>query len=157
MSTTVITGIGELVTNDPARAEQGGILGLVHDAAVVVEGSRIAWVGPAAEAPAADVHVDAGGRAVVPGFVDSHSHLVFAGDRSGEFEARMTGEPYGAGGIRTTVAATRAATDEELSANVARYLAEALRQGTTTFETKSPRLPRKGFWVLGSGFWVLRP
>ena len=82
MNTTVITGIGELVTNDPARAEQGGILGLLTDAAIVVEGNRIAWVGPAADAPAADLQVDAGGRAVIPGFVDSHSHLVFAGDRS---------------------------------------------------------------------------
>ena len=133
----MITGIGELVTNDPARAEQGGLLGLLRDAAVVVEGGRIAWVGPAAEAPAADVHVDAGGRAVIPGFVDSHSHLVFAGDRSAEFEARMTGEPYSAGGIRTTVAATRAATDEQLTSHVARLVAEMRAQGTTTVEIKS--------------------
>ena len=132
MSTTLITGIGELVTNDPARAEQGGLLGLLADAAVVVEGSRIAWVGPAAEAPDADVQVDAGGRAVIPGFVDSHSHLVFAGDRSAEFEARMTGEPYTAGGIRTTVARTRAATDEQLTSHVARLVAEMRAQGTTT-------------------------
>ncbi len=74
---------------------------------------------------------------MIPGFVDSHSHLVFAGDRTEEFNARMSGQPYRAGGIRTTVAATRAASDDDLSANVARYLAEALRQGTTTFETKS--------------------
>lgn len=137
MSTTLITGIGELVTNDPARAEDGGLLGLVHDAAVVVEGSRVAWVGQAAEAPAADVQVDAGGRAVIPGFVDSHSHLVFAGDRSAEFEARMTGEPYTAGGIRTTVAATRAATDEQLTSHVARLVAEMRAQGTTSLEIKS--------------------
>ena len=102
----LLTGIGELTTNDPAR---DGLLGLVEDAAVVVEGSTIAWVGPAAEAPAADTAYDAGGRAVVPGWVDSHSHLVFAGDRAQEFAARMTGTPYAAGGIRTTVAATRAA------------------------------------------------
>ncbi|GAB3017383.1 imidazolonepropionase [Nocardioides flavus (ex Wang et al. 2016)] len=137
MSTTVITGIGELVTNDPARAERGGLLGLVADAAVVVEGRRIAWVGPAADAPAADVQVDAGGRAVVPGFVDSHSHLVFAGDRSTEFEARMTGRPYTAGGIRTTVAATRAATDEQLTSHVARLVSEMRAQGTTSVEIKS--------------------
>lgn len=137
MSTTVITGIGELATNDPARVEQGGLLGLVRDAAVVVEGSRIAWVGPADEAPAADVQVDAGGRAVVPGFVDSHSHLVFAGDRSAEFEARMTGQPYTAGGIRTTVARTRAATDEQLTSHVARLVAEMRAQGTTSVEIKS--------------------
>src|SRR6476469_8336418 len=91
MSTTVITNIGELVTNDPAR---DGLLGLLADAAVVVDGTRIAWVGPAAEAPDADVQVDAGGRAVIPGFVDSHSHLVFAGDRSAEFEAGMNGDRY---------------------------------------------------------------
>ncbi|PKH37829.1 imidazolonepropionase [Nocardioides alpinus] len=137
MSTTLITGIGELVTNDPARTEEGGLLGLLADAAVVVEGSRIAWVGPAAEAPDADVRVDAGGRAVVPGFVDSHSHLVFAGDRSADFEARMTGEPYSAGGIRTTVAKTRAATDEQLTSRVARLVAEMRAQGTTTVEIKS--------------------
>lgn len=137
MTTTVITGIGELVTNDPARREQGGLLGLLRDAAVVVEGSRIAWVGPAVDAPDADVRVDAGGRAVIPGFVDSHSHLVFAGDRSAEFEARMTGEPYTAGGIRTTVARTRAATDEQLTSHVARLVAEMRGQGTTTVEIKS--------------------
>ena len=137
MTTTVITGIGELVTNDPARAQQGGLLGLLSDAAVVVEGSRIAWVGPAVEAPAADVQVDAGGRAVIPGFVDSHSHLVFAGDRSAEFEARMTGEPYTAGGIRATVATTRAASDEQLTSHVARLVTEMRAQGTTTVEIKS--------------------
>ena len=137
MTSTLITGIAELATNDPARAEQGGLLGLVRDAAVVVDGSRIAWVGPATRAPAADVQVDAGGRAVVPGFVDSHSHLVFAGDRSAEFEARMTGQPYSAGGIRTTVEKTRAATDEQLTSHVARLVAEMRAQGTTTLEIKS--------------------
>ena len=114
---TVITNIGELVTNDP---QAGDLLGIVTDAAVVLEGDRVAWTGPAADAPAADVHVDAGGRAVIPGFVDSHSHLVFAGDRAPEFAARMAGTPYAAGGIRTTVAATRAATDEQLTGRVAR-------------------------------------
>ena len=134
MTSTVITRIGELTTNDPAR---DGLLGLVRDAAVVIEGSRIAWVGSAADAPAADLHVDAGGRAVIPGFVDSHSHLVFAGDRSAEFEARMTGEPYTAGGIRTTVVATRAATDEALTARVGALVGEMRAQGTTTVEIKS--------------------
>src|SRR6476469_2887632 len=134
MSTTVITNIGELVTNDPAR---DGLLGLLADAAVVVDGTRIAWVGPAAEAPDADVLVDAGGRAVIPGFVDSHSHLVFAGDRAAEFTARMAGTPYAAGGIRTTVAATRAATDEQLTSHVAALVREMRRQGTTTVEIKS--------------------
>ncbi|MGY2701398.1 imidazolonepropionase [Nocardioides sp. HB32] len=134
MTTTLITNIGELVTNDP---EAEDLLGLVQDAALVVEGSRIAWTGRAADAPDADERVDLGGRAVVPGFVDSHSHLVFAGDRAQEFAARMAGTPYAAGGIRTTVAATRAATDEQLTSHVARLVEEMRRQGTTTVEIKS--------------------
>ncbi|WP_431683920.1 imidazolonepropionase [Kitasatospora sp. KL5] len=103
----------------------------------MVDGGRIAWVGPAAAAPAADDRFDAAGRALLPGFVDSHSHLVFAGDRTAEFNARMSGQAYSAGGIRTTVAATRAASDAELDANLARFFREALRQGTTTVECKS--------------------
>lgn len=134
MTSTVITNIAELVTNDPSR---GGLLGIIHDAALVIEGSAVAWVGARADAPTADTSYDAGGRAVLPGFVDSHSHLVFAGDRSAEFAARMTGTPYSAGGIRSTVAATRAATDEQLTAGVARLVGEMRRQGTTTVEIKS--------------------
>ncbi|WP_425832917.1 imidazolonepropionase [Streptomyces fractus] len=133
--TTAITNIGTLVTNDPTLGE--GPLGQIHDAALVIENDKIAWAGPTAKAPAADTTHDAAGRAVIPGFVDSHSHLVFAGDRTAEFNARMSGQSYSAGGIRTTVAATRAATDEALEANLKHHLAEALRQGTTTFETKS--------------------
>ncbi|MFJ7630774.1 imidazolonepropionase [Streptomyces sp. NPDC097595] len=136
MTTTAITHISALVTNDPSLGDESP-LGLIQDAAVVIEGDRVVWTGASSKAPATDNAVDAGGRAVIPGFVDSHSHLVFAGDRTQEFNARMSGRAYSAGGIRTTVAATRAATDEQLSANVTRYLAEALRQGTTTFETKS--------------------
>ncbi|WP_327735750.1 imidazolonepropionase [Streptomyces nojiriensis] len=136
MTTTAITNIGSLVTNDPALGD-GSPLGLIQDAAVVIDGETIAWVGPAAKAPAADESFDAQGRAVIPGFVDSHSHLVFAGDRTQEFNARMSGRAYSAGGIRTTVAATRAATDAELEAGLVRHLDEARRQGTTTFETKS--------------------
>lgn len=131
----VHTNIGELVTNDPAH--DGTPLGLITDAAVVVEDGRIVWVGAAADAPAADSAHDLGGRAVIPGFVDSHAHLVFAGDRAQEFAARMAGEAYAAGGIRSTVAATRAATDEQLEANLVRLLAEMRRQGTTTVEIKS--------------------
>ncbi len=130
----LITNIGELVTNEPGA---DGLLGVRTNAALVVDGSRVAWVGAAAEAPAADEVVDAGGRAVLPGFVDSHSHLVFAGDRAQEFAARMAGQSYAAGGIRTTVAATRAATDEQLTAHVARLVQEMQRQGTTTVEIKS--------------------
>ncbi|MFB6823590.1 imidazolonepropionase [Streptomyces virginiae] len=136
MTTTCITNIGSLVTNDPSVGD-GSPLGLIENAAVVIDGDKVAWVGPAAEAPAADEVFDAQGRAVIPGFVDSHSHLVFAGDRTEEFNARMSGRAYSAGGIRTTVAATRAATDAELEANLVRHLDEARRQGTTTFETKS--------------------
>ncbi|MDP9821517.1 imidazolonepropionase [Nocardioides massiliensis] len=136
MSSLLVTGIGELVTNDPGLGD-GSPLGLLTDAAMVVEAGRVAWVGAAAQAPAADTVHDAAGRAVIPGFVDSHSHLVFAGDRAAEFEARMAGRPYEAGGIRTTVAATRSATDEQLSANVGRLVAELRRQGTTTVEIKS--------------------
>lgn len=136
MSTVLYTGIGQLVTNEPALGD-GSPLGLLTDAALVVEAGRVAWVGAAAHAPAADQVRDLGGRAVIPGFVDSHSHLVFAGDRSEEFAARMAGRRYEAGGIRTTVAATRAATDEQLAAGVARHVAEMRRQGTTTLETKS--------------------
>lgn len=142
----LLTNIAELVTNDPERAgatpgdgtpgEQR--LGTVLDAALVVDDDgRVAWTGPAAQAPDADQLIDLGGRAVIPGFVDSHSHLVFAGDRSHEFAARMTGTPYSAGGIRTTVAATRAATDEQLTATVARHVDEMHRQGTTYVEIKS--------------------
>jgi imidazolonepropionase len=134
MSSTVITGIGELVTNAPGGPDP---IGAVLHAAVVLEGSTVAWVGPASDAPPADEQVDVGGRAVLPGFVDSHSHLVFAGDRAAEFAARMAGKPYAAGGIRTTVAATRAATDEQLTAQVARLVQEMRRQGTTTVEIKS--------------------
>ncbi|GGZ98782.1 imidazolonepropionase [Streptomyces echinoruber] len=147
-TSTLITNIATLVTNDPSLGwgsprsstfESGGSspLGLVRDAAVVVEGDRVVWTGSSRKAPATDNRVDVQGRAVLPGFVDSHSHLVFAGDRTEEFHARMSGRPYTAGGIRTTVAATRAATDAELEANLLRYRHEALRQGTTTLETKS--------------------
>ncbi|MEU0933390.1 imidazolonepropionase [Embleya sp. NPDC005971] len=135
MATTLITNIGSLVTNDPDLGS--GPLGLIRDAALVLDGDRVAWVGAAASAPDADTRHDAQRRAVHPGFVDSHAHLVFAGDRTAEFDARMSGQAYRAGGIRTTVAATRAASDEQLADNAARLIAEAARQGTTTIEIKS--------------------
>ncbi|MEO8850627.1 MAG: amidohydrolase family protein, partial [Allobranchiibius sp.] len=134
MTSTLVTDIGELVTVDDAR--DGG-LGILHDAALVVVDGHIEWIGSAAQAPAADTVIDADGRCVLPGFVDSHSHLVFAGDRSAEFEARMTGTPYDGGGIALTMAATRAATDEKLRALVAGRVAEMRAQGTTTVEIKS--------------------
>jgi imidazolonepropionase len=134
--TTLLTGIAQLVTNDP-EAGDGSPLGIVTDAALLLDGDVVAWAGPAGAAPAGDDAVDLGGRSVVPGFVDSHAHLVFAGDRSAEFEARMSGQPYGAGGIRSTVAATRAATDAELLAGAQRLVAEMAAGGTTTVEIKS--------------------
>ncbi len=130
----LVTRIGELVTNDPRH---GGPLGVMPDAALVVEDGRVAWVGSASRAPAADRTLDVGGAAVIPGFVDSHAHLVFAGDRAGEFAARMAGQPYTGGGIRTTVAATRSASDDDLRATASRLIKEARRQGTTTIEIKS--------------------
>lgn len=136
MTSTLLTGIGELVTNDPTLGD-GSPLGILHDAAIVADSGRVAWVGPAKGAPSADTRVDIGGRAVVPGFVDSHTHLVFAGERSAEFASRMAGERYSGGGIMTTVAATRAASDDELRANAARLFAEANASGTTTIEIKS--------------------
>ena len=126
----LITGIGELTTNAP---ETGTLTG----AAVVLDGGHFAWVGPETWAPAADERVDVGGRAALPGWVDSHTHLVFAGDRTAEFEARMAGKPYTAGGIAVTVEATRAATGGELAANLRRHVREAVRQGTTCLETKT--------------------
>lgn len=126
----LLTNIGELTTNVPE-------LGRRHDAAVVIEQGRIAWIGDAADAPAADQATDLGGAAVLPGWVDTHSHIVFAGDRSDEFEARMAGERYAAGGIARTVQATRAADDVALRTNAAALCAEAARGGTTFLETKT--------------------
>jgi len=126
----LLTNIGLLATQDPE-------LGELTDAAIVLSDDRIAWVGPSARAPAADEQADLDGRAVLPGFVDSHAHLVFAGDRAAEFAARMAGTRYVAGGIQTTVAATRAASDDVLRANLARLARELLIAGVTTFECKS--------------------
>lgn len=144
----LITGISELVTGD--ETIQGAVsdplhagLGVLRDAALVIGGGgedsspTVEWVGPAAQAPAADWAIDLEGRSVVPGFVDSHSHLVFAGDRSAEFAARMSGTPYDGGGIAVTVEATRAAGDAELRALLQRRVQEMRAQGTTTVEVKS--------------------
>ncbi len=133
-----IAGIGHLVTNDPSLGD--GPLGVIRDAAVVVgDDGLISWVGQSSEVEnhTSTRPLDVGGRAVIPGFVDSHTHLVFAGDRASEFAARMAGEPYKAGGIRITMAATRAATNDQLVANARRLASEALASGTTTIEVKS--------------------
>jgi len=138
---TLITNIGELITNAAGpgvtrnEAERDGAV--LFDAAIVLDDGVVAWVGAAAAAPAADEVVDAAGRAVLPGFVDSHAHLVFAGERGGEFAARMAGLAYSAGGIRSTVTATRAASDARLEGNLRGLAAEMLAQGITTLECKS--------------------
>lgn len=156
MTALLIDGIGQLVTNAgepgalPAAGGSAGgpqgtgtgepdeaRLGVLAHAALVVEAGRVAWVGPSRRAPAADRRLDCGGAAVVPGFVDSHAHLVFAGDRADEFTARMAGRRYRAGGIATTVAATRSAGADALRRRAGRLAAEARRSGTTTLEVKS--------------------
>ncbi len=130
MATVVLTGIGLLTTH---TAEFGDLPG----AAVLIQDGAIGWVGPATAAPSADEQFDLGGRCLLPGFVDSHAHLVFAGDRSADFAARMSGTPYTAGGILTTVSATRAASDAALTAGVAGLIAEMRESGITTYEIKS--------------------
>ena len=135
MTSLLLDRIGQLVTNDPSLGD--GPLGLRRDAALVLHAGRVVWVGASADAPAADRRLDAEGRCVIPGFVDSHTHLVFAGDRAAEFAARMAGRPYAAGGIATTVAATRAASSVDLRSGAAALAEEALRAGTTTIEVKS--------------------
>ncbi|OJU47677.1 MAG: imidazolonepropionase [Microbacterium sp. 69-7] len=143
MSTLILTNIGELTTNVEGLGDDPtDPTGVIRGAAVAIVDGRIAWIGRAADRPRslADVSavvVDAEGRAVIPGFVDSHTHLVFAGDRADEFAARMAGQPYVAGGIRRTVAATRAASDDELRARLRGFVDEMHRQGTTTFEVKT--------------------
>ena len=130
-----ITNIGSLITNDPNLGS--GILGELENASLVIENGQVAWVGTSGSAPATDQVIDAEGMGVIPGFVDSHAHMVFAGDRSKEFEARMNGEKYSAGGIKSTVAKTRAVSDAELEDNFVSLQNEMIRSGITTFESKS--------------------
>ncbi len=136
--TTLIRGIGELFTNDPRWGDRFGI---IRDAAVEEKDGVITWVGLDSEADSreldADEVIDAYGQAVIPAFVDSHTHIAFAGDRAAEFEARMRGEKYAAGGIRSTVAATRAAEDDLLRANMTVSMEELAHHGTATVEIKS--------------------
>jgi imidazolonepropionase len=137
MSRTLISNISLLVTNDPSL--DGTPLGVINDAALLIENGKVSWVGSNSQAPHKDVEsvIDAEDRCVVPGFVDSHNHLVFAGDRSAEFQARMKGEKYSAGGIHYTVEQTRLASKENLTRNVKSLVSEALHSGTTTLEIKS--------------------
>jgi imidazolonepropionase len=135
MSSVAITDIGSLVTNDSSVGD--GALGIRSDAAIVVVDGKIAWIGDSQSVGITDNRISVAGKTVIPGFVDSHAHLVFASERSAEFSARMNGESYSAGGIKTTVAATRAASDETLRTNTARLVSELHRSGITTFESKS--------------------
>jgi imidazolonepropionase len=135
MSQTLIKNIHLLVTNDLSVGKSE--LGLIENAALVIENGKISWVGSNEGAPTAEKTIDAAGKAVIPGFVDSHNHLIFAKDRAAEFSARMRGESYSAGGIATTVAATRGASDDELLSNASRLVTEGLHSGTTTVEIKS--------------------
>lgn len=130
MNSLLLTNIGQLTTADAAST-------VIGQAAVLIEDGLIAWVGRAADAPEADSVQDVEGRAVLPGWVDSHSHLIFGGDRADEFVARMAGQDYAAGGIAVTTKATRAMGDAELAAAVARRRAEAQAMGTTWMETKT--------------------
>jgi imidazolonepropionase len=129
-----------LVTNIGTLAMPGAGFGdvqTIEAAAFVVETGVISWVGSAADAPACDQVLNAAGNAVIPGFVDSHAHLVFDGARAAEFAARMAGESYSAGGIKTTVAATRAASEEKLRSNLGKLVSELHSSGITHFEIKS--------------------
>jgi imidazolonepropionase len=135
MTSIAITDIGSLVTADSTLGD--GALGIRANAAMVVVGGKVEWVGDNASVPDADRNVSVHGKTVIPGFVDSHAHLVFAGERAFEFEARMNGQQYSAGGIRTTVEATRTASDDVLRSNMARLVAEMHASGITTFESKS--------------------
>jgi imidazolonepropionase len=130
-----ITNIGSLVTNDQSLGS--GILGEIQNAALVIENDKISWVGVTNEVPDTNQQIDVAGKAVTPGFVDSHAHLLFAGERSKEFQARMKGEKYSAGGIQSTVVATREASNEALEQNMLRLVSEMQRSGITTYESKS--------------------
>jgi len=136
MAAIVFSNIGELTTNDPTVGDES-VLGRIKDAALVIEDGRVVWSGPTAIAPATDTEIDVEGAAIIPGFVDSHTHLVFAGERSEEFAARMAGQRYDGGGIMNTVAATRAATKDELRANTQQRVDALRAHGVTTIEMKS--------------------
>ena len=137
MTTTLVTGIGELTTMDPEHPDAEDALGTLHDAALVMGADdQVLWVGRSG-VPDADRRVDVDGRAVIPAFVDSHTHLVFAGDRSAEFAARMSGVAYDGGGITSTVQATRDAPDDELRDLLRGRLDEMRAQGTGVVEVKS--------------------
>lgn len=130
MAGLLLTNIGELTTVD----SQSRVL---KEAAVLIDQGMIIWVGSSNDAPATEHEVDLQGRAMLPGWVDSHSHLIFGGDRAEEFVARMAGQSYAAGGIAVTTSATSLLDDRELSELVSARRAEALNMGTTWMETKT--------------------
>jgi len=136
MTIRVLTNIGELTTNDPSLGD-GSVMGRLHNAALIVDDERVLWVGPASASLTGDEVIDLEGAAVVPGFVDSHTHLVFAGERSDEFEARMNGERYDGGGIARTRRSTQAASESELRRLSEKRLRELRAGGVTTVEIKS--------------------
>ena len=137
MSDLLVTDIGCLVTNEASIDDTP--LGIIHDAAFAVTDGQVSWVGSSSEVKVSEYKnvISAKGKTVIPGFVDSHNHLIFAGDRAAEFSARMQGQPYAAGGINYTVEQTRSATDEQLRANASALVFEGLASGTTTVEIKS--------------------
>ena len=137
MPDLLVTDIGCLVTNEASI--DGTPLGIISDAAIAVTNGKVSWVGSRSEVKASDYQniVSAKGKTVIPGFVDSHNHLIFAGDRAAEFSARMQGQPYAAGGINYTVEQTRSASSDQLRANAAALVIEGLTSGTTTVEIKS--------------------
>ena len=130
-----LTNISQLVTNNSAIGD--GDLGVITNAALTVTDGIVSWVGQASDADSSVAKTDVGGRALIPGFVDSHSHLMFAGDRSEEFAARMAGVPYSAGGIKITTDATRSASDDQLRNGARGLIKEMHESGTTTIEIKS--------------------
>jgi imidazolonepropionase len=130
-----LTNISQLVTNNSALGD--GQLGVINDAAITVTGGIVSWVGQSSQADSSVPKTDVGGRSLIPGFVDSHSHIMFAGDRSEEFAARMAGAPYSAGGIKVTTEATRTASDAELRTVAQCMIKEMQESGTTTIEIKS--------------------
>ncbi|MEN9679027.1 MAG: hypothetical protein RLZ57_156 [Actinomycetota bacterium] len=131
MSSRLIKNIGQLITNSDEN------LGIINNAALVVDGGKVVWIGENSKAPSSDTAIDANQGVVAPGFVDSHTHAVFAGDRHKDYVARMSGEKYASGGIKTTVAATRAASKVELTAHTKSIVDRARKSGTTTIEIKS--------------------
>lgn len=123
-------------------ATMQGRYGLIQDAALLIEGDRIAWVGPRTNAPQASETLDFHGRLLTPGLIDAHTHIVFGGNRAAEFEQRLNGASYAdiaraGGGILSTVTATRAATEDDLVAQALPRLDAMIRQGATTVEVKS--------------------